>query len=78
MSFADDVRKVRMLQDEWADTSRIADELEGEIAKLDRQIGVLEDARDEAEDNLREQRERLAEIDAELGGYSQDVIDEAD
>lgn len=67
-AFDDDVRRVRQLQDDYEDGTRILDELTRELREIDaRREDVLDDI-DDAKDFLKR-------VDAEIGRYPQEVID---
>lgn len=66
----DDVRRVRVLQSDYDDTTRILEELQRALAKID-------DQREDILDGIDEQRAELKRIDAELSRYPRDVIDAA-
>jgi uncharacterized phage infection (PIP) family protein YhgE len=72
-----DIERIRLLQDEYNDTLRIAQDLQDGIGQIDAQIQQLEEARDEAEDELRDNMDQLERIDRELAQFPQELIDEA-
>lgn len=71
----DDLARVRVLQSDLQDTEEVIEEISRQIARIDQQIGDLQEARDDLEDELQGSMDYLGEIARELTRYPQELID---